>query len=342
MMKSNYLAWSVIPRDFHSLQSEKERLTFLLNFAILAPSSHNTQPWKFIVEKNIILVYPNENRRLSYSDQNDRQLYISLGCAVTNLTIAADYYGYNLFVEYIFDSSLQKTGVKITLNPGKNRMPSQDHLIFSIPRRITDRGKYDNRLPSDSFFELIKSFEVNDLTCHCICDVSQKNAIADLALLALGKAMGDKDFRNELSHYVKSNVTTSSVGMPGFGLGFPLPVSFVVPHLLKKFNMSKVSYKGDEVLLKKNTPFFITINTKNDDQVSWLKAGQVYEKIALAAEKEGMRTSIWAAPVQIGEYYKDIQNILNIPFRPQVFFRIGYSNSKLRHSPRHSIFNSIA
>ena len=46
-MKANYKPWEVKIEDFHKQSTEADKLKFLLNFAVLAPSSHNSQPWKF-------------------------------------------------------------------------------------------------------------------------------------------------------------------------------------------------------------------------------------------------------------------------------------------------------
>jgi nitroreductase len=39
--------WSIRPESFAGLNDPQARLRFLMGYAILAPSSHNTQPWLF-------------------------------------------------------------------------------------------------------------------------------------------------------------------------------------------------------------------------------------------------------------------------------------------------------
>ncbi len=147
-------------------------------------------------------------------------------------------------------------------------------------------------------------------------------------------SMEDKDFRNELFKYVKNNLTNSAVGIPAFGMGIPTPISFLVPNMVKHLNMSKISKKDDEKLLKEHTPVMIIIATKEDNKKSWIESGGVYEKIALECSKNNISTSVWGAPIQIGNFYKGLQNILSTNFRPQVFFRMGYCDKKVNHSPR--------
>jgi len=40
-MKSNFKAWDIKIEDFFNLKTSDKKLRFLLNFAVLAPSSHN-------------------------------------------------------------------------------------------------------------------------------------------------------------------------------------------------------------------------------------------------------------------------------------------------------------
>jgi hypothetical protein len=43
--KASTEAWDVRESDFPINGSDEEKLKFLLSYAILAPSSHNSQPW---------------------------------------------------------------------------------------------------------------------------------------------------------------------------------------------------------------------------------------------------------------------------------------------------------
>lgn len=68
-MKSNFKAWDVKIEDFFNLKTSNEKLRFLLNFAVLAPSSHNSQPWRFEVGEGMIKIFPDLSRRLPESDK---------------------------------------------------------------------------------------------------------------------------------------------------------------------------------------------------------------------------------------------------------------------------------
>lgn len=329
MKGENYRAWEIDFNEFDRQKTDKDRLSFLVRFAVLAPSSHNSQPWRFEVLENRIVVRPDIRRALPKSDANHRQLFISLGCAIENLLVAADYYGSAATADYRDDGAV----ISFQKEPGE-AVREKNHLIFSIPTRHTNRNPYESRIPDRMFMAWMKNLTNDEIQIDCITEEQTKNKIADIVIAAGIAAMNDRGFREELSCYVKSNITKAYTGMPMFGFGMPLPLSLLAPFVLKRFNINKLSRKQDEKILKEHTPMMAVISTKEDDHKAWMRVGQVYERIALDAERDGIKTAPMAAAVQIGEFYRDLQNALNIPWRPQMFFRIGYAQKTTDHSPR--------
>ena len=60
-----------------------------VRYATLAPSGHNTQPWRFSIGENRIDIRPDLSRRTPVVDPDDHHLFVSLGCAAENLILAA-------------------------------------------------------------------------------------------------------------------------------------------------------------------------------------------------------------------------------------------------------------
>ena len=72
----------------------------LIRYATLAANGHNTQPWKFAIQADAIEIQPDYTRGLPIVDPNHRELWISLGCALENLLVAARSTGYGTEVTY--------------------------------------------------------------------------------------------------------------------------------------------------------------------------------------------------------------------------------------------------
>jgi hypothetical protein len=63
------------PRDSNALMRD------LVQYATLAPSSHNTQCWKFKLGGDRLVIVPDYSRRCPVVDPDDHHLFVSLGCA---------------------------------------------------------------------------------------------------------------------------------------------------------------------------------------------------------------------------------------------------------------------
>lgn len=71
------VVWRVDPEDFPADEPLTERARFLFQHAILAPSSHNSQPWEFVIEDGQIEIHATEDRWLEVVDRDKREFYIS-------------------------------------------------------------------------------------------------------------------------------------------------------------------------------------------------------------------------------------------------------------------------
>jgi hypothetical protein len=56
MSAGNLAAWNVETPDFHGGGETLEKARYAVRYAILAPSSHNTQPWRSVISGDELLV----------------------------------------------------------------------------------------------------------------------------------------------------------------------------------------------------------------------------------------------------------------------------------------------
>lgn len=87
--------WSVAEADFPRDGDSGDQARFLVRYAILAPSTHNTLPWSFRIVGNGIDVFADRSRWLRVADPDQRELLLSVGCALENLVIAAEHFGFD-------------------------------------------------------------------------------------------------------------------------------------------------------------------------------------------------------------------------------------------------------
>jgi hypothetical protein len=333
-MQENYQPWAIDINAFPKKGSLFDQLKFLLGFAILAPSGHNSQPWKFSIQDNVISLLINKERALEQSDPKGRQLFISIGCVIENLLVAADYFGFRVNTDYFSNSSNKELVAKFSFQKDSSFKSDINHLIFEISKRQTNRNKYENRILSSDFIQRLYQLSNQKLTITVIVDQTKRDQIADIVNAAQIEVMDQRSFRKELSHYIKSNFTKAKFGMPGFTLGIPAIISIIASWLIRRVNLSRKTKRKDELLLKKYTPAFMIISSTSDEKENWINAGRLFERIWLIAHQDGLACAPLAAGVQVGNYYQQLQKIIGISHRPLVFSRLGYASKSSGHSPR--------
>src|ERR1051325_1026397 len=91
----NLDVWNVSELDHPDLGGSAAKLKFLLRYAILAPSTHNTQPWLFHIRGDELELYADRTRSLHTIDPDDRELIMSCGAALFHLRVAMQHFAYH-------------------------------------------------------------------------------------------------------------------------------------------------------------------------------------------------------------------------------------------------------
>lgn len=316
-------AWNIKESDFPANGSAEEKLTFLLNYAVLAPSSHNSQPWKFNVTNDRILVFADKSRRLQVADPDQRELYISLGCALENLIVAADHFGYNSTVAYF--SGGEDLVAEVVLQQAANS--SGDPRLFSaILSRQTNRNPYEPRAISEIDLETIKSLSSDaDVSIFITSDPGVKKGFQDLVVQANGIQYSDAKFKSELGHWL------------GLGVMGPTGVQAKMAQLAVVFlDVGPEQSKKDAELIN-STPYLGFLSTAKNDSISSLKAGRVLERFWLTASALGVSMHPMSQALEVGETKANLTKLLPAEsgmMQVQQAFRLGYAKPGGAHSTR--------
>src|SRR5690606_9040514 len=99
MKSSIYHPWQIDSGNYPNHAPLEEQIKFMLGYAILAPSTFNSQPWLCQIEHNKVLIYINYQRMPHKSDKQGRFGLVSIGCFLENLLIASQALGWTSNVQ---------------------------------------------------------------------------------------------------------------------------------------------------------------------------------------------------------------------------------------------------
>ena len=342
MMQKYIDAWNISSKDFPVHGSLREQMFFLLRYAILAPSTHNTQPWRFRLTDTGCELHCDPRLRLPFGDPTGRDFYISLGHALEFFILAAKRYGMYTDVSYRTGEGTCVAEVRCQKSEGYN--DSYERLVAMIPKRSNARGFFKKQAVPKSILEELSAVVQNGygdtgVRVDFVVDPDAITRIARLTADGVKMARRDSNFRKEFSAWFHHNFSKRYDGIPGYAVGMPNLVSVVMAPLMRWFSLNsllgKLNYRSVA-----GTPLICVLSGK-DGKHAWLDVGRISGRLMLELLARDIRTSVYVASVEIGMLHTQLQEITGSPDRPQFLFIGGSMDRVAPHAPRHPVQEKI-
>ncbi len=330
--------WDIKKEDFPDGGNLIDKIKFVLGYAILAPSTHNSQPWLFKIEGGLVKIYYDPNLKLLEADPKGRDLYISMGCMMENLAIVANYFGIFKDLRHVLKDNLI---AEIYFQDGDRSNKDLEYLVDIIPRRVNARGFFESiTLPENILAEMVSLKKEGRINNYFITDKEKIKRLSEITAQGLRFAHGRSSFRREMSGWMHNSLSSKKTGLLGYSLRMPLLLSFLMPTLVRFFDMSpllaKLNYKS-----MLSAPFICILSSEESNPSIWLEVGRLAERYMLHLNSQGIGTSIFVASIEMGDLYKKVQEVIGDNLIPQFLFCAGYMKDVQKHSPRHDINQKI-
>src|ERR1051325_5368515 len=169
-------SWNISAKDFPANSTTPEKWKFFLSYAVLAPSSHNSQPWLFHVRQNTLELYADRRRACPGVDPHDRELIMSCGCALFHLRCALRHFGYLGPVE-IFPEPDPDLVARVSLGTQEETDVEESILFYALPKRRTNRQPFsDAPVPSSLLVTLARAAEAEGARLRFLENQETKNS----------------------------------------------------------------------------------------------------------------------------------------------------------------------
>lgn len=305
----------------------------LIYKATLAPSGHNTQPWKFSVNRNIILIYPDFDRTLPVVDTDNHALYISLGCALENLVISAKQDGLISSVDYFSEDEAEEC-IRVTLTDESTQ--KEKELFEAIPVRQSNRSMYDKRKISSVDIEKLLQANNSETISVKTFDTKGKEVepVIKLVKEACEIQFNDKHFVEELISWIrfkKSEVRTKKDGLSAKVIGFPNVPRWLGRLILKTFVKPESEASKTEKQIRSSSHLFLFVCNENEKR-DWVETGRIFQRIALTAASLGIAHAHLNMPCEVESVREKLSALLNLKNeeQPLLLIRLGYADEMPR------------
>ena len=345
-----------------------EQLRYLLRFSLLAPSTHNSVPQAYALdpERRSVDLFLDREQVLAASDPTGRQALISIGCALENLTRAAEQYG--LRSRWTANAELAWPGrgspaasrfvrvgrIELSSTACEPSETVRRSVLGALVERKVVRAEFDPRvaLPEELLSALRAAVaEFRDLELTMATLPADRFAWGKLGELALKHELEILEFRRELGRFIIDNDDVKAVrGMRGRELGLDDESS-------RSFSRELL---GESALASEKLAFLaraergaltsssavVALSSGADAPACAVEVGRAYQRCALVAWQHAFAHAVHAAIVE-ASHVRAICRATLLCGRalPSLVFRLGRpvqsSDWKRPHSSRPALDSLI-
>lgn len=305
--------------QIHSKQAQALRQAVVR--ATLAPSVHNTQPWRFVIGHEALEIHADWRRKLRVLDPTGRQLLISCGCALFNARVALAASGYDAHIERFPDPVQPDLLARLTV-PGEpvGWLPLGAYDAV-IELRQTNRRRFaDEPVPADVVEDLIRAAASEGAQLFAIERSEHRLATARLSQQADREQNANPAYRAELRSWTSDDPRRRD-GVP----------ALAVPHVdaganddipIRDFDTHGMGWLPVETHSSMNQCLLL-LGTMEDRPAAWLRAGEALEHVLLETTRCGYAASPLTQVIEIPRTRALLRDQLGLDMNPHVLLRIG-------------------
>lgn len=293
----------------------------LVRLATLAASSHNTQPWKFLIEDGCVRIFPDYERRCPVVDPDDAHLFKSLGCAAENLIHAAAAQGLESQVQYDEDGDC----VVVSLRPDAD--VGESDLSRAITQRQCTRAAFDGRpLTADDVHRLQHAAQGDGVRAIVLTSEEEKEAIIEFVNKGNAAQLSDRSFRTELKKWIRSNSKESletGDGLSGITSAKPSIPTWLARLVIDWVITPKSQCRVDTENIRSSAGIAVFVSA-DDGKRAWVETGRCFERFALQATAMDVRTAFINQPIEVPQLRPSFQDWLGLENeQAQLIVRFG-------------------
>ncbi len=261
----------------------------ILNDSINAPSGDNSQPWRFKITGDKLLVLNDSEGDQTLYNFKQRGSYISIGAMIENIVLVSKKFGFDSNIEY-FPNNADGAVASIIFTQSA---PGADTLCEAITDRTTNRKPFKKRAIEEEHIAAIKDATsvFQDISVHIVTDHAIVEEIAELISLNERLILGNFKIHKFLFKYLRwsKEEEKSTPGLyiktlefnPFQEFMFKCFQSWSLVKIAQKIGVPKAISKQSASLYKASGGFVMITGKKGNEEL-FVRGGRILERLWLA------------------------------------------------------------
>ncbi len=289
-----------------------------VRLAARAPSLHNSQPWRWQSDGEVLRLFAVPERMLTTTDPGGRQMLISCGAGLDHLRAALAAAGWSLAVARFPDPNNKAHLADITFERSPIVTDADRARAEAIDRRYTDRLPFGPP-PGWSEFEpvLRAATDSADTTVEILPEESHP-ALAHATRLTGARRRYDSNYHAEL-HWWTGHVI-GATGVPKSSLVSPREHQQVEIGRRFPVTSSDTAHTGEN---SSDHAVVLVVSTAGDSPAEHLRAGEMLSAVLLESTLAGYATCPLTHLTEVPESRRAVRQLIDGNQLPQILARVG-------------------
>ncbi|BBX29712.1 Acg family FMN-binding oxidoreductase [Mycolicibacterium alvei] len=302
-------------------------LTNAVQLASRAPSLHNTQPWRLVVEGNDVHLHLDPGRVVAATDRSSREAIISCGVLLDHLRVAMAAAGWTTGVDRFPNPNDPDHLATLQFSPMDLVTDAHRRRADAILARRTDRLPMAGYAGFDSFEALLR-VRLADGPVHLDVLAEEMRAdVAEAAALTETLRLYDSAYHSELAWWTTPFATED--GIPQSALISAAESERVA--VARTFPVT--SHSDRRPAVRDDSATLVVLSTDGYSRADALDAGEALSAVLLECTLSGLSTCPVSHVTELHASRDIIGTLIGRDACPQLLVRIGIAPTLIETPP---------
>lgn len=310
-------------RSLEGVDMEVLKTAVLL--ACRAPSVHNSQPWRWVADRDrdsgsevvAVHLFADRGRTVPATDHSGRETLISCGAVLDHLGVAMTAAGWQPSITRFPTPDDPNHLATVDFSPIEEVTETELKRAESILQRRTDRLAFDRPRYWDLFEGVLRNTIDNDIAMLDVLTDEQRPQLVQASHLSAALRRDDLSYYAELDWWTSPFVLTD--GVPPLALASDTERQRV--DLSRDFPVRSHQDRRPEIT--SDWSKILVLSTPGDTRADVLRCGEVLSSVLLECTMAGMATCTLTHLIESNESRDIVADLIGRRRQPQVLIRAG-------------------
>lgn len=292
-----------------------------VQLACRAPSLHNSQPWRWVVDGPAVQLFVDPARAPAHTDRTGKETLIGCGAVLDHFRVAMAALGWTAHVDRFPNPNNRHHLASIDFSPIDFVTEGHRRRADAIAVRRTDRLPFAPPADWESVETMMRASSTDDAVRLDVVPDDMRPALAQASRLAESLRIYDSQYQAEI--WQQGTDSEASTGIPRSALVTAAEGDRV--GIGRKFPATSNPERREE--LTEDQSKIVVLSTYDETQDSMLRCGERLSAVLLDATMAGLASCTLTHITEMAESRQLLSALIGPDVTPQAIIRVGRAPS---------------